>query len=186
MRWTRISALGLTAAMALATTACGSSTKPTNPTGGQPGNATTTSTTAASTKIAPISMPSPAGTWGVKPAVTVPVGRPPTVLESSDLIEGTGPAAKAGDSVTVQYVGVNYATETQFQASWDVNMPYTFTLGEGLVIKGWDEGVVGMKVGGRRELVIPPDLAYSSKPPPNSGISANATLIFVIDLLKIG
>ena len=178
MRWTRISALGLTAAMALATTACGSSTKPTNPTGGQPGNATTTSTTAASTKIAPISMPSPAGTWGVKPAVTV--------LESSDLIEGTGPAAKAGDSVTVQYVGINYATETQFQASWDVNMPYTFTLGEGLVIKGWDEGVVGMKVGGRRELVIPPDLAYSSKPPPNSGISANATLIFVIDLLKIG
>jgi peptidylprolyl isomerase len=187
MRWTRISALGLTAAMALATTACGSSTKPTsNPTGGQPGNATTTSTTGAPTKIAAISMPSPAGTWGVKPAVTVPVGRPPTVLESSDLIVGTGPAAKAGDTVTVQYVGVNYATETQFQASWDANMPFSFTLGEGQVIKGWDEGVVGMKVGGRRELILPPDLAYGSSPPPNSGISANATLIFVIDLLKIG
>jgi peptidylprolyl isomerase len=99
---------------------------------------------------------------------------------------GTGPAAKAGDTVTVQYVGVNYATETQFQASWDANMPFTFTLGEGQVIKGWDEGVVGMKVGGRRELILPPDLAYGSSPPPNSGISANATLIFVIDLLKIG
>ncbi|HXQ44290.1 MAG TPA: FKBP-type peptidyl-prolyl cis-trans isomerase [Acidimicrobiales bacterium] len=131
-------------------------------------------------------MPSPAGTWGVKPSVTLPVGRPPTALEASDLIVGTGPAAKAGDKVTVQYVGVNYATETEFQASWDFNTPYTFTLGEGQVIKGWDKGVVGMKVGGRRELIIPPDLAYGPMPPKNVGITANATLVFVIDLLKIG
>ncbi len=177
----RLPVLVITATLALAATACGSS----NPTAGHPGDATT-STTAASTAIAPISMPSPAGTWGVKPAVTVPVGRPPSVLEASDLITGTGPAAKAGDKVTVQYVGVNYATETEFQASWDFNMPYSFTLGKGQVIKGWDKGVVGMKVGGRRELIIPPDLAYGPTPPPNSGITANATLIFVIDLLKIG
>jgi peptidylprolyl isomerase len=178
MRRTQISALVLAATMAVATTACGSSPSPKA--------ATSTSTTAASTKIAPIAMPSPAGTWGVKPAVTVPIGRPPTVLEASDLIVGTGPAAKAGDKVAVQYVGVVYSTETQFQASWDFNMPYSFVLGKGLVIKGWDDGVVGMKVGGRRELIIPPDLAYGPTAPPNSGIPANATLIFVIDLLKIG
>jgi peptidylprolyl isomerase len=175
MRRTPMSALVLVATMAVAAAACGSSTGP----------KASTSTTTASTKIAPIAMPSPAGTWGVKPSITIPIGRPPTVLEESDLIVGTGRAAKAGDKVTVQYVGVNYATETQFQASWDFHMPYTFTLGEGQVIKGWDKGVVGMKAGGRRELIIPPDLAYGPMPPKNSGITANATLIFVIDLLKI-
>jgi len=181
---TRIAALVLSAT-AVAATACGSSTPTAGPPAGQPGNATT-STRVTSTTIAPIPMPSPAGTWGVKPPVTLPVGRPPTVLEASDLIVGTGPAAKAGDKVTMQYVGVNYETETEFQASWDFNMPYSFTLGEGQVIKGWDKGVVGMKVGGRRELIIPPDLAYGPMPPKNSGITANATLVFVIDLLKIG
>ncbi len=130
-------------------------------------------------------MPTAAGTFGTKPpTVTVPTGAPPTALESSDLITGTGPAAKAGDSITVQYVLVDYSSEKELQASWDSNMPFTFTLGEGQVIKGWDEGVVGMKVGGRRELIIPPSLAYGSNPP--AGIAANATLIFVVDLLKIG
>jgi len=118
--------------------------------------------------------------------VTVPTGAPPTVLESSDLITGTGAATKTGDAVTVQYVLVNYATGQQLQSSWD-SQPFTFTLGAtgaGAVITGWEEGVVGMKVGGRRELVIPPALAYGANPPP--GIAVNATLIFVIDLLKIG
>lgn len=108
------------------------------------------------------------------------------MLESADLIVGTGAAAKAGDTVTVQYVGVDYSTDRQFQASWDTHSPFPFTLGVGQVIKGWDEGVVGMKVGGRRELIIPPKLAYGTMPPPNSGIEVNATLIFIVDLLKIG
>jgi peptidylprolyl isomerase len=107
------------------------------------------------------------------------------VLEASDLIAGTGRAARAGDTVTVQYVLVDYATKKQIQASWD-GSPFPFTLGVGQVIKGWDEGVVGMKAGGRRELVIPPDLAYGASPQPGSGIAPNATLVFVVDLLKIG
>jgi peptidylprolyl isomerase len=175
MRRTSICALALIAGLSVVAAACGSSTP----------TATGSSTTVApSTGIAPISMPSPAGTWGKEPGVTVPVGRPPTVLESSDLIEGTGPAAKAGDMVTVQYVLVDYSTEKVIQASWSDNMPFSFTLGQGQVIKGWDEGVIGMKAGGRRELIIPPNLAYGTAPP--SGIESNATLIFVVDMLKIG
>jgi peptidylprolyl isomerase len=176
MRRTTICALSLIAGLSVVAAACGSSTPA--------ATASSTTTAAPSSAIAPISMPSPAGTWGKEPSVSVPIGRPPTVLESADLIVGTGPAAKAGDTVSVQYVLVDYATEKVLQASWTSNMPFSFTLGEGQVIKGWDEGVVGMKAGGRRELIIPPALAYGSSPP--SGIEPNATLIFVIDLLKIG
>ncbi len=119
MRGTRTSALVVIASVALAATACRSSTSPpANPNAGQPGSATTastTSTTSPSSAIAPIAMPTGAGTFGTKPPpVTVPTGRPPTVLESADLITGTGPAAKAGDTVTVQYVGVDYSTDRQF------------------------------------------------------------------------
>jgi FKBP-type peptidyl-prolyl cis-trans isomerase len=193
MRWTRTSALVLTASIAVLAAACGSSTSPAaNPPAGQPGSATTTTaatttTTAASSGIAPVSMPTAAGTFGTKPpTVTVPTGAPPTVLESSDLISGTGAEAEAGDTITVQYVLVDYSTAKEIQSSWDTNMPFSFVLGRGQVIKGWDEGVVGMKVGGRRELIIPPGLAYGASPPPNSGIESNATLIFIVDLLKVG
>jgi peptidylprolyl isomerase len=181
MRGTRIPALVLTAAVAVATAACGSSTPTTSP-------STTAKApvgTSPSTTFAPVSQPSPAGTFGVKPSVTVPTGRPPTHLEVSDLITGTGAVAKKGDTVTVQYVGVAYSTEQQFDASWDRNMPFTFVLGVGDVIKGWDEGVVGMRVGGRRELVIPPALGYGAESP-SPAIPANETLIFVVDLLSIG
>jgi peptidylprolyl isomerase len=129
-------------------------------------------------------MPTAAGTFGTAPPkVTVPTGAPPTVLESSDLITGTGPAAKKGDMITVQYVLVSYATGQVIQSSW-TSMSFSFTLGVGQVIPGWDEGVVGMKVGGRRELIIPPALAYQSQA--QQGIPANSTLIFIVDLLKIG
>jgi peptidylprolyl isomerase len=191
MRWTRISALGLTAGLALAATGCGTSPSPSAQTGSSTTAATTTppTTSAAPATIAPIASPTGAGTFGTEPPpVTVPPGAPPTVLESADLITGTGPAAKAGDTVTVQYVLVDYATDKEIQASWTSNMPFSFTLDANpeQVIKGWDEGVAGMKVGGRRELIIPPALAYGDNPPPNSGIESNATLIFVVDLLKIG
>lgn len=119
-----------------------------------------------------------------KPKVTVPSGAPPKKLEINDLEEGTGAAAKTGDKVTVQYVGVGYDSEEEFDSSWSRNQPFPLTLGEGLVIPGWEEGIEGMKVGGRRELIIPPNLAYGSAGSPPV-IGPNETLIFVIDLLKV-
>ena len=116
-----------------------------------------------------------------KPEVKAPKGAPPKKLEIKDLEEGSGPAAKAGDEVSVQYVGVNYKTGQQFDASWDRGEPFTFKLGEGLVIKGWEEGIEGMKAGGRRELVIPPSLGYGPNGSPPT-IPPNETLVFVVDL----
>jgi peptidylprolyl isomerase len=120
-----------------------------------------------------------------KPEVTVPEGDPPAGLEIEDLKKGDGPTAKSGDTVTVHYVGVSYSTGEQFDASWDRQEPFTFPLGGGQVIPGWDQGVAGMKVGGRRRLTIPPDLGYgeSGQPP---AIAPNETLIFVVDLLEVG
>jgi peptidylprolyl isomerase len=150
---------------------------------------TTTSTAPASTPaaIAPIAAAdvSPAGTAGQAPAVTVPSGNPPTALESADLIVGTGREAAAGDQVTVQYVLATYSAGKVIQSSW-TSTPFTFTLGQGQVIPGWDQGVPGMHEGGRRELIIPPSLGYGANPPPGAaGIAANDTLVFVIDLLKV-
>ncbi|MEA3214126.1 MAG: peptidylprolyl isomerase [Acidimicrobiia bacterium] len=119
-----------------------------------------------------------------KPKVTVPSGKPPTTLEQKDLSVGTGAAATKGQKVSVHYVGVAFSTKKQFDASWDRGKPFEFILGNGDVIKGWDEGVAGMKVGGRRQLVIPPDLAYGAigRPP---AIGPNETLVFVVDLLGV-
>lgn len=118
-----------------------------------------------------------------KPKVEAPGGPPPKQLEIKDLEAGEGPAAKAGDEVTVQYVGVDYESDKQFDASWDRGEPFTFTLGAGEVIKGWDKGIEGMKAGGRRELIVPPALAYGSEGV--GGIAPNSTLVFVVDLLTI-
>ncbi len=119
-----------------------------------------------------------------KPKVTVPKGVSPDKFAYSEIVEGTGASAKAGDKVTVQYVGVGFDSEEEFDSSWSRNEPFPFTLGGGEVIKGWDKGVEGMKVGGRRELLIPGDLAYGAAGSPPS-IGPNETLIFVIDLLKV-
>jgi FKBP-type peptidyl-prolyl cis-trans isomerase len=128
---------------------------------------------------------SPAGTTGQAPTVTVPSGNPPTGLESADLIAGTGRQAAAGDQVTVQYVLATYSAGKVIQSSW-TSQPFTFTLGQGQVIPGWDQGVPGMHEGGRRELIIPPSLGYGANPPQGAaGIAANDTLVFVIDLLKV-
>jgi len=175
--WTLV----LLAASSLGLAACGSSSSSSTTTTGA---AATAPTTSAPASIGTISDPSPAGTWGTEPTITVPPGAPPTQLESKDLIVGTGPAAKAGDTVSVQYVGVAYSSGKVFDASWSRGQPFQFTLGQGQVIPGWDQGVVGMQVGGRRELIIPPNLAYGSQSP-GSGIAANDTLIFIVDLVKI-
>lgn len=120
---------------------------------------------------------------GTKPKVEVPSGPAPKKLVEKELIEGEGAEAKAGDKVTVQYVGVLYDNGEEFDASWNRNEPFSFTLGNSEVIAGWDQGVEGMKVGGRRELIIPPQLGYGSEAV--GPIPANSTLVFVIDLLAV-
>lgn len=119
-----------------------------------------------------------------KPEIEVPDGDPPSELECVDVVVGDGPTAEQGDQVTVQYVGVNFDDGKQFDASWDSGQPFPFQLGAGNVIPGWDEGVVGMKVGGRRELIIPPDLAYGAQGSPPA-IKPDSTLVFVVDLLDV-
>jgi peptidylprolyl isomerase len=119
-----------------------------------------------------------------KPKVTVPEGSPPTELVEKDLIEGSGATAETGDEVTVHYVGVGQKTGKEFDASWNRNEPFSFSLGAGNVIPGWEQGVQGMKAGGQRELVIPPDLAFGKAGAPPT-IGPNETLVFVIDLLKV-
>jgi FKBP-type peptidyl-prolyl cis-trans isomerase len=115
--------------------------------------------------------------------VVVPKGAPPNKLVVKDLITGTGPAAKAGSTITVNYVGVLYKGGKEFDSSWKTGQPFApFQLGLGRVIPGWDKGLVGMKVGGRRELIIPPSLGYGKTGSPPT-IPANATLVFVVDLL---
>ena len=119
-----------------------------------------------------------------KPEVTVPSGNPPTALEQKDLSVGKGAEATKGKKVSVQYVGVAFSTKKEFDASWGRGKPFEFVLGAGNVIKGWDEGVAGMKVGGRRQLVIPPDLAYGATGYPPV-IAPNETLVFVVDLVGV-
>ena len=119
-----------------------------------------------------------------KPFVDFPDGPPPTDLVITDLVEGTGPEAKAGQTVSVHYVGVAHSTGEEFDSSYDRGQPLDFGLGRGMVIPGWDQGIQGMKVGGRRQLVIPPHLAYG---PRGAGgvIGPNETLIFVCDLVAV-
>lgn len=119
-----------------------------------------------------------------KPKVTVPDGPPPKKLEIKELQEGDGAEAKSGSKVTVQYVGVNYKSGKEFDSSWSRNEPFPLTLGAGEVIPGWEQGIEGMKLGGRRELIIPPELAYGETGYPPS-IAPNETLVFVIDLLEV-
>lgn len=149
------------------------------------GSATTTTTGASPPVDAATMTWSPVGTFGTEPTVVVPSGTPPTQLLSKDLILGTGASAESGETITVQYIGYSWTSKQKFDASWDHGQPLSFELGVGQVIPGWDQGVGGMKVGGRRELVIPPSLAYGSNPP-TPAIATNDTLIFVVDLLSVG
>ena len=120
-----------------------------------------------------------------KPDVTIPDGAPPADLQIEDLVEGDGAEATAGMQVTVDYVGVSWSTKREFDASWNRNDTFTFGLGAGQVIQGWDQGVQGMKVGGRRRLTIPPDMGYGQF---GAGgvIGPNETLVFVVDLRSVG
>jgi FKBP-type peptidyl-prolyl cis-trans isomerase len=144
---------------------------------------TTTTTVAVPASFAAISDPSAAGVFGKAPTVTVPTGAAPTVMELSNLITGTGAVARQNDTVEMQYVLATYSTHKVVQSSW-TSSPFTTTLTDSSVIPGFFDGVVGMRVGGRRELVIPPSLGYGDESP-GTGIAKNDTLVFVIDLLKV-
>jgi len=124
------------------------------------------------------------GDLKVKPVIPRQSGAAPKVLIVQDLIVGTGTEAKSGDSVTVQYVGVLFANGKEFDSSWKAGKPFTFDLGSGGVIAGWDQGVEGMKVGGRRRLIIPAELGYGAAGSPPT-IPANAALVFDVDLVSV-
>ena len=119
-----------------------------------------------------------------KPEIDFPEGQPPADLEVVDIVEGDGPEAKPGDTVSVHYVGVAFSTGEEFDASWNRGQPFRFGLGGGQVIAGWDQGVAGMRVGGRRKLIIPPHLGYGDRGAGNV-IKPGETLIFVVDLLGV-
>jgi peptidylprolyl isomerase len=158
--------ISLCVALALAVAGCGDSDDSST----QGTEATTTEQSGANANL------------NTKPKVTVPDDPAPKKLEETEIVEGDGAEAKSGDKVTVQYVGVGYDSKEEFDSSWSRNEPFTFTLGAGEVIPGWDQGVAGMKVGGRRELTIPANLAYGPTGSPPV-IGPNETLIFVVDLL---
>jgi peptidylprolyl isomerase len=119
-----------------------------------------------------------------KPDVDPIDGQPPADLVVEDLAVGDGAEATEGQNVSVHYVGVAHSTGEEFDASWNRGAPFSFPLGAGRVISGWDRGVTGMKVGGRRRLVIPPHLGYGSRGA-GGAIKPNETLIFVVDLLGV-
>jgi peptidylprolyl isomerase len=182
---TKLITLSLALALALGAVACGEDDEPSAGSGADSGEQAATP--------APTEAPAEGGVdaliagvskdLSVKPELPVPSGEPPPGLVKEDIVKGKGPRAKPGDNITMQYVGVSWSTGEQFDASWDRNEAFPFQLGAGMVIPGWDQGIVGMRKGGRRILVIPPDMGYG---PQGSGpIGPNETLVFVVDLKKV-
>jgi peptidylprolyl isomerase len=185
----RLLLTALLAVLALTAAACGdddegSEAGTTAPEVTLPAETTTTPGETAEEQAAAPSGGSISKDLSKKPTIPQPSGEPPTELRSRDIVKGDGRTARRGDNVTVQYVGVNFSNGAEFDASWNSGQPFTFTLGSGQVIPGWDEGVAGMKVGGRRQLTIPPEMAYGEQGSPPA-IPPNETLVFVIDLEKV-
>ncbi len=178
----------IAAALGFGLAGCGSSQAPgvqLAPSGGatsQQATSTPTATTPTPTTTTPAATTPTSGPLSKEPTIVKPTGPAPTHLVTKDLITGTGATAKSGSSVTVNYVGALYSNGKVFDASWKRHQTFPFTLGTGAVIQGWDKGLVGMKVGGRRELIIPASMAYGKTGSPPT-IPPNATLVFVVDLL---
>jgi peptidylprolyl isomerase len=154
--------------------------------GGDGGSVSGTEATATASPAATQAPAAPDLTdTSTKPVIEAPSGDPPAQLVKEDIVKGKGKRAKKGDTVSVQYVGASWSNGQEFDASWDRGEPFSFQLGGGQVIQGWDQGLVGMRVGGRRKLVIPPDLGYGPAGSPPA-IGPNETLVFIVDLQQIG
>ena len=176
-------------ALATGLSACGSSTAPgvqlAPSSGPQSQPITAVATTSSSTASTPaITTPKPPSPLSKKPVVVVPNTPAPTTLVIKDLIKGTGAVAKQGSNITVNYVGALYKNGKEFDSSWKRNQTFPVPLTTGSVIPGWVQGIAGMRVGGRRELIIPPSLGYGKAGSPPT-IPPNATLVFVVDLLGV-
>ena len=126
----------------------------------------------------------PSRTPATKPEIPKPTGSPPRKLVKEDIVKGKGPGAKPGDTVTVNYVGVNFSNGQEFDSSWDSGATFPVQLGAGMVIEGWDKGLVGIRKGGRRMLTIPPEMGYGAEGYPPD-IPPNETLVFVVDAVSI-
>jgi peptidylprolyl isomerase len=179
----RVLPLLLTLAVALA--GCGgggssSSSQPGSSSGEQPASPPASPTPTARKAVAAIAAHI-SKSLAHKPKIPAPNGAPPLKLVERDIVKGKGKPARPGEVVRVQYVGVSWSTGQEFDSSWSRNQAFSFPLGAGQVIPGWDQGVAGMRPGGRRLLVIPPELGYgpSGSPP---AIGPNETLVFVVDL----
>jgi peptidylprolyl isomerase len=180
---TKLISLTLALVLSAGVAACGEDDEPTSGGGGAESAESTPEATPVAADVEAL-VQGVSKKTDAKPEVPAPQGDPPPELVIRDIKAGKGPAAEAGDTLTMQYVGISWSNGQQFDASWDAGQPFPFQLGAGMVIPGWDEGMVGMKKGGRRLLVIPPDMAYG---PSGSGpIGPNETLIFVVDLVAIG
>jgi peptidylprolyl isomerase len=183
----RVLTIPFLALLAAGVAACGSSTAPgieQAPSGGATAQ-TSTPTATPTTPTSPTASLTPkSGPLSKEPPITAPKTPAPKKLVVKDLITGTGAAAKTSSNVVVNYVGALYSNAKVFDASWNRNQTFPVQLGQGQVIKGWDQGIPGMRVGGRRELIIPASLAYG---PSGQGatIPPNATLIFIVDLLHV-
>jgi peptidylprolyl isomerase len=184
------------AAACIGLAACGSSTKTADIPSGSGSTSASTTTATATTETTATTPTFAKPTAEVKklaaaissdtkkkPKIPKPSGSPPTKLTVVDIVKGKGAPAASGDTLTVDYAGDSWSTGKEFDASWNSGQPFPVTLGAGQVIKGWDDGLQGMRQGGRRLLVIPPDLGYGSS---GSGgkIKPNETLLFVVDLRK--
>lgn len=174
-----VAAIGLALALAAGVAACGEDDAD-----------ETTTTTAATDGTAPSGDEGATGEESPylaeieeRGAPTLEATDPATELQVTDDVEGSGDEVAAGDTVTAHYAGVSASTGEEFDSSWSRGAPAQFPL-DG-VIQGWSEGLVGMKEGGRRTLVIPAEMAYGDNPPPGSGIAAGETLVFTVDLVSI-
>jgi peptidylprolyl isomerase len=180
----KLTILTLALALGAGVAACGEDDEPASDTAATP---TATPTETASAGGIEALVQGTSKKTDAKPKMPAPKGDPPTELVIRDIVKGKGPKAKAGDNLSMQYVGTSWSNGQQFDASWDRGaQPFDFQLGAGMVIAGWDNGLVGMQKGGRRLLVIPPDMGYGPQGTPDGTIAPNETLVFVVDLVEIG
>lgn len=194
MRRPALLALPALAASTFALTGCGGSLEPGVADRAYSAGLTETTAAATTTPATTAAAPTTVGAARTgtistdvakEPDVPKPTGAAPTKLEVRDVVPGKGTAIASGDTAKVRYVGVLFANAKQFDASWKRGRAtFDFPLGQSQVIKGWDEGIVGMKPGGRRELIIPSDLAYGASGQ-GADIPANAPLVFVVDLVGV-